>query len=110
MAMLFAAAAVAAIPAIVRGDYSAALGPSLQRNDTMRAWGSRYARLILDRCDGNKREACRVLGISYHTLQAYLRFPLDEPAAMAAAGWPVTRPRAEAAESEAAACVGVADV
>ena len=24
----------------------------------------------------NKREACRVLGISYHTLQAYLRFPL----------------------------------
>ena len=98
------------LPAIVRGDYSAALGPSLQRNDTMRAWGSRYARLILDRCDGNKREACRVLGISYHTLQAYLRFPLDEPAAMAAAGWPVTRPRAEAAESEAAACVGVADV
>ena len=97
------------LPAIVRGDYSAALGPSLQRNDTMRAWGSRYARLILDRCDGNKREACRVLGISYHTLQAYLRFPLDETA-MAAAGWPITRPRAEAAESEAAACVGVADV
>jgi len=98
------------LPAAVRGDYAAALGPSLRRNDTMRAWGSRYARLILDRCGGNKRETCRVLGLSYHTLQAYLRFPLDEPAAMAAAGWPVTSPRAEAAESEAAACVGVADV
>jgi hypothetical protein len=26
---------------------------------------------------GNKREACRVLGISYHTLQAYLRSAQD---------------------------------
>ena len=75
----------------------------------MRAWGSRYARLILDRCGGNKRETCRVLGLSYHTLQAYLRFPLDEPAAMPAAGWPVTSARAESIEGEAAACVGVAD-
>ena len=37
---------------------------------------SRYARLVLDRCQGNKREACRVLGISYHTLQAYLKNPV----------------------------------
>src|SRR5262249_57372725 len=64
------------LPPIVRGDFPAALGPSLQRNETMRAWGSRYARLILDRSGGNKREACRVLGISYHTLQAYLRYPI----------------------------------
>ena len=47
--------------------------PSLRRNDTMRGWGARYARLVLDRCNGNKREACRVLDISYHTLGAYLR-------------------------------------
>jgi hypothetical protein len=40
----------------------------------MRAWGSRYARLVLERCDNNKRKACRVLDISYHTLQAYLRY------------------------------------
>jgi transcriptional regulator with AAA-type ATPase domain len=40
----------------------------------MRAWGSRYARLVLERCANNKRQACRELGISYHTLQAYLRF------------------------------------
>ena len=40
----------------------------------MRAWGSRYARLVLQRCGDNKRRACDVLGISYHTLQAYLRY------------------------------------
>jgi transcriptional regulator with AAA-type ATPase domain len=40
----------------------------------MRAWGSRYARLVLERCRNNKRQACRELGISYHTLQGYLRF------------------------------------
>jgi transcriptional regulator with PAS, ATPase and Fis domain len=66
------------LPATVRGDYAAAILPSFARKETMRAWGSRYARLILDRCRGNKREACRVLGISYHTLQAYLRYPTDD--------------------------------
>ena len=40
----------------------------------MRAWGSRYARLIFERCGRNKRRACRLLDISYHTLQAYLRY------------------------------------
>jgi transcriptional regulator with PAS, ATPase and Fis domain len=66
------------LPPTVRGDYATALVPSLRRNDTLRAWTSRYARLVLDRCQGNKREACRVLDISYHTLQAYLRFPWQE--------------------------------
>ena len=68
------------LPPTVRGDYAAALGPSLRRNDSLRAWASRYARLVLDRCDGNKREACRTLDISYHTLQSYLRFPVLGPA------------------------------
>jgi DNA-binding NtrC family response regulator len=68
------------LPPTVRADYAAALGPSLRRNDTLRTWASRYARLILDRCQDNKREACRVLGISYHTLQAYLRYPAGDPA------------------------------
>jgi transcriptional regulator with PAS, ATPase and Fis domain len=63
------------LPTVVRGDYAEAILPSVQRNDTLRAWASRYARLILERCRGNKREACRVLGISYHTLQAYVRLP-----------------------------------
>jgi DNA-binding NtrC family response regulator len=66
------------LPATVRGDYAAALTPSLHRDDSLRAWASRYARLVLDRCQGNKRAACRVLDISYHTLQAYLRYPLQD--------------------------------
>lgn len=62
------------LPAPVRGDYAAVLGPSLARSESMRAWGSRYARLVFERCAGNKRETARALGISYHTLNAYLRF------------------------------------
>jgi transcriptional regulator with PAS, ATPase and Fis domain len=61
------------LPPVFRGEYAAAILPSVQRNHTLRAWASRYARLVLERCGGNKREACRVLGISYHTLQAYVR-------------------------------------
>ena len=60
------------LPGRVTGDYSLVLAPSLQRDDTMRTWGSRYARVVLERCENNKRRACKVLGISYHTLQAYL--------------------------------------
>jgi transcriptional regulator with PAS, ATPase and Fis domain len=67
------------LPPVVRGGYSEALAPSLQRNESMRAWGSRYARLVLDRCNGNKRGAARALGISYHTLVAYLKYPAHEP-------------------------------
>ena len=66
------------LPPTVRGEFVTALAPSVKRNDTMRAWGSRYARLVLSRCGGNKRGACRVLGISYHTLVGYLKFPLPE--------------------------------
>ncbi len=62
------------LPSTVRGDHADILGPSLDRGETMRAWGSRYARIVVDRCHGNKRKACRVLGISYHTLQGYLRY------------------------------------
>jgi DNA-binding NtrC family response regulator len=70
------------LPATVRGDYATALGPALRRNDTLRAWTSRYARLVLDRCQGNKREACSILDISYHTLQSYLRYPWQEELAV----------------------------
>ena len=60
-------------PALLDG-YVPVLVPSFQRYESMRAWGSRYARMVLERCQQNKRQACRELGISYHTLQAYLRF------------------------------------
>jgi transcriptional regulator with PAS, ATPase and Fis domain len=62
------------LPISLRGGYGEVLMPSVQANDTMRAWGSRYARLILERCQMNKRQACEVLGISYHTLVAYLNY------------------------------------
>jgi DNA-binding NtrC family response regulator len=62
------------LPPHVRGEYGSILGPSLAGNETMRMWGSRYARLVFERCGRNKRRACHVLGISYHTLQSYLRF------------------------------------
>ena len=39
----------------------------------MRAWGSRYARYVLEKHNGNKRQACTALDISYHTLNSYLR-------------------------------------
>jgi transcriptional regulator with PAS, ATPase and Fis domain len=62
------------LPPNVRGEYAEVLAPALARAETMRAWGSRYARLVFERCGRNKRQACRLLDISYHTLQAYLRF------------------------------------
>jgi DNA-binding NtrC family response regulator len=66
------------LPPTVLGDYGASLSPSLARNDTLRAWAARYARLVVARSDGNRRKAARALGISYHTLQSYLRFPIFE--------------------------------
>jgi DNA-binding NtrC family response regulator len=75
------------LPPTVRGEAATALMSALERNETMRAWGSRYARLVLERCRGNKREACRVLDISYHTLQAYLRYPAANAADGANGAW-----------------------
>ena len=79
------------LPTSLRGEYEEVLMPSLSRDDTMRAWGSRYARLVLQRCGDNKRRACEVLGISYHTLQAYLEYrarPDGPPGAEPPGGWP----------------------
>jgi DNA-binding NtrC family response regulator len=50
---------------------------------TLREWSGRYARLVLDRCSGNKRRACDILGISYHTLQSYLDYPASAETAVA---------------------------
>jgi two-component system nitrogen regulation response regulator NtrX len=62
------------LPPSVLDGYAPALLPAFQSFDTMRAWGSRYARMVYERCDENKRRTCRELGISYHTLIAYLRY------------------------------------
>ena len=60
-------------PALLTG-YEHIILPSIRRQDTMREWAARYARLVLERCQNNKRRACRELGISYHTLQGHLRY------------------------------------
>jgi transcriptional regulator with PAS, ATPase and Fis domain len=77
-------------PALLDG-YTQVLVPSFRQFESMRTWGSRYARMVLERCDNNKRQTCRELGISYHTLNAYLRFRPDlvaglPPAKQAGAG------------------------
>ena len=46
------------------------------RDESLRAWSSRYVRLVLERCQGNKRRACAVLDISYHTLQNHLAYEM----------------------------------
>ena len=77
------------LPPDVTGDFTQVLKPSLDANHTMRTWGSRYARLVLERCHNNKRQACRALGISYHTLQAYLTYngaATTEPPSFAVSG------------------------
>ncbi len=62
------------LPPALRGPYAEAVLPSLETNDSLRTWASRYTRLVLARSGHNKRRACRALGISYHTLQAHLRY------------------------------------
>ncbi len=63
------------LPPALRAPYADVVVPSLDANDTLRMWASRYTRLVLERSGHNKRRACRTLGISYHTLQAHLRYP-----------------------------------
>ena len=60
------------LPPHVRGEYASVLGPSLAAGDSLRAWASRYAKLVFERHGRNKRRTCRALDISYHTLQGYL--------------------------------------
>jgi DNA-binding NtrC family response regulator len=62
------------LPSSMLDGYTQVLLPSFQQFESMRTWGSRYARMVYERCEHNKRQTCRELGISYHTLQSYLRF------------------------------------
>ena len=96
------------LPPSIRGGYATVVIPSLDRCETMRAWGRRYARLVVDRCHGNKREASRFLGISYHTLVAYLKDPLEVMAAEASAT--IVDGGEEALGATAAACPETVEV
>lgn len=70
---------VADLPDVLTGRYREAFADDDTGDDSMRAWGSRYARRVLRQANGNKREACRVLDISYHTLCAYLAYDGPRP-------------------------------
>lgn len=48
---------------------------------TVKAVIARHCRAVLFACEGNKRAACRVLDISYHTLRSYLGHPTIQPLA-----------------------------
>jgi DNA-binding NtrC family response regulator len=66
-------AELADLPSSMRGEAETILWPSLRQNETLRHWAHRYVRLVWQRQGQNKRKACQVLGISYHTLQGHLR-------------------------------------
>lgn len=62
------------LPPEVVADYHLLVADRSERDHSLRAWSSRYARLVLDRYAGNKRRACDELDISYHTLRSLLRY------------------------------------
>jgi transcriptional regulator with PAS, ATPase and Fis domain len=64
---------------VVGGRHLTALAPSLRQDETLRTWARKYVRLVLARHNGNRKLAARALGISYHTLKAYIRTPSAEP-------------------------------
>jgi DNA-binding NtrC family response regulator len=45
----------AGLPPALLGGYADVLVLSLRSKDTMRTWDSRYARLVLERCENNTR-------------------------------------------------------
>jgi transcriptional regulator with PAS, ATPase and Fis domain len=85
------------LPAAVRGRYQEVLEPAIHDADSLRAWAARYVRLVFQHCRQNKREACQVLDISYHTLQTYLSQSAAPPASVA--GLPAGGPPALAARA-----------
>jgi transcriptional regulator with PAS, ATPase and Fis domain len=67
------------LPATITRGYRDLLDELPRSNDTLRTWTSRYVRVVLDRCEGNKRRACDLLDISYHTLRAHLASAQSAP-------------------------------
>ncbi len=65
---------VSDLPSIVTKGYRDLVEDLPTGSESLRTWSSRYVRGVLRRCDGNKRKACDVLDISYHTLRSHLSF------------------------------------
>jgi len=69
------------LPPEISKDYEETIADPDGNPVSLRAWCSRYVRVILERCHGNKRRACAALDISYHTLQSYLEYDIAADAA-----------------------------
>jgi two-component system nitrogen regulation response regulator NtrX len=65
------------LPAQLAVPVREVFGEAIERRDSLRRFTARYVRLVLHRCGYNKRETCRQLDISYHTLQSHLRHVRD---------------------------------
>ena len=62
------------LPREISKEYEDVVHELPGRTESLRAWSSRYVRLVLERCQGNKRRACDLLDISYHTLQSLIEY------------------------------------
>jgi transcriptional regulator with PAS, ATPase and Fis domain len=65
---------VSDLPPEVAKGYASQGNSVPEGDDSLRAWSSRYVRLMLDRNQGNKRRTCERLDITYHTLRALLAY------------------------------------
>jgi transcriptional regulator with PAS, ATPase and Fis domain len=80
------AVALSTTSEIVLGDLPDAIArrPLIPRIDdvpidgTLRSWSSRYARAVLAQCEGNKKRACDILDVSYHTLKSLIEHVPDD--------------------------------
>ena len=79
---------VADLPVDISKEYRP-FKPVVGGDNSLRAWSSRYVRLVLERCNGNKRRACDILEISYHTLKSHLAYEARVAARTAAAVEPL---------------------
>jgi transcriptional regulator with PAS, ATPase and Fis domain len=61
------------LPGRIAGPFSEVFDAAMRQDASLRQFATHYVRLVMRRCGNNKRAACRVLGISYHTLDAYLK-------------------------------------
>jgi transcriptional regulator with PAS, ATPase and Fis domain len=67
------------LPSEISKEYEDVVCERPGHAESLRAWSSRYVRLVLERCQGNKRRACDTLDISYHTLQSLLDYNVGAP-------------------------------
>ena len=60
-------------PARIAAPFREVFETATREDASLRRFAAHYVRLVVERCGHNKREACRVLGIGYHTLEGHLR-------------------------------------